>query len=90
MYVTVKGTVVFVEEKHVKGENGRPDQHYRLVTIMGGAPGKKPELDAVKVFTGIKIDMGQKVELPAEVSAYMKRDRDGKPIGAALTAKVSE
>jgi hypothetical protein len=90
MFVTVKGTVVFIEDKTIKGEKGQADQHYRLVTIMGGGPGKKPELDAVKVYNGMKVEMGQKVELPVEVTAYMKKDRDGRATGAALTVKVAE
>jgi len=90
VYVTVKGTVVFIEEKHVQGERGRPDQQYRLVTLLGGRPDGKPELDVIKVLSGIKIEKGQKMELAVDVTAYMRRDREGRPMAADLSAKVSE
>lgn len=90
MYVTVKGTVVFIEEKSIKGKAGEADTKYRVVTLMGGKPGGKPELDAVKVLNGLKVELGAKMELPIEVGAYLKHDRDGKVSGAGLSAKAVE
>lgn len=90
MYVTVKGTVVFIEEKEIKGQRGEEDKKYRVVTLMGGKPGGKPELNPIKVLNGLKIELGQKMDLPVEVGAYLKHDRDGKVSGAALSAKAVE
>ena len=90
MYVTVKGTVVFIEEKVIKAKGGEPETKYRLVTLMGGKPGGKPELNPIKVLNGLKVDLGQKMEIPVEVGAYLKHDRDGKVSGAGLSAKAVE
>ena len=57
---------------------------------MSGKAGGKPELDPIKVMNGAKVELGAKVEWPVEISAYLKRDFEGKVNGAALTAKLVE
>lgn len=89
MYVTISGTVTFIEQK-VRKKEGKDDQPYRVVTLLGGAPGKKPDLLDVKYFNGTKIEMGQKVTAAVSVMPYMKTGLDGHPIGAAVSLTAEE
>ncbi len=89
MYSLLEGTVTYIEEKSIK-RDGKPEEHYRTVTVLQSPAGAKPELLDVKVLNGGKIDMGQKVKWPVKSMAYLKRDRDGKTQGAGLSVTVIE
>ena len=89
MYSVLEGTVSYVEEKSVK-RDGKPEEHYRMVTVLQSPVGGKPELQDVKVLNGLKIEMGQKVKWPVKAIAYLKRDRDGNAQGAGLSVTAIE
>jgi hypothetical protein len=89
MYSTLEGTVTYIEEKSIK-RDGKPEEHYRTVTVLQSPGGSKPELLDVKVLNGNKIEMGQKVKWPVRSMAYLKRDREGNAQGAGLSVTVIE
>ena len=89
MYSTLEGTVTYIEEKSIK-RDGKPEEHYRTVTVLQSPGGAKPELLDVKVLNNGKVEMGQKVKWPVRSMAYLKRDRDGKTQGAGLSVTVIE
>ena len=89
MYSTLEGTVSYIEEKSVK-RDGKPEEHYRTVTVLLNQAGSKPEWQDVKVLGGMKIEMGQKVKWPVRSMAYLKRDRDGNAQGAGLSVTLIE
>ena len=89
MYSVLEGTVSYIEEKSIK-RDGKPEEHYRTVTVLQSPAGAKPELQDVKVLGGIKVEMGQKVKWPVRSMAYLKRDREGNAQGAGLSVTVIE
>lgn len=89
MYVTVAGTVTFIEDKVKPGKAGEKDQKFRVVTLYGGAPGQKPENIDVKYMNGTKVEMGQKLTVAARLVAYEKT-RDGRPAGAGVSLTAVE
>jgi len=89
MYSVLEGTVSYVEEKSIKRE-GKPEEKYRVVTVLQTPGAAKPELQDVKVLNGLKVEMGQKVKWPVKSMAYVKRDREGNAQGAALSVTAIE
>jgi hypothetical protein len=73
MYVTIKGTVTFTEEKIGKDKDGNP-QPYRVVTLMGGKPGAKPELVDVQFYNGTKVELGKVLSVEAVIRPYVTRN----------------
>ncbi len=90
MYVTIQGTVTFIEDKVQKGKDGKADRAYRVVTLLGGVPGKKPDLIDVKVFNGLKVEKGKEMTIPVNLMAYVRTANDGRVQGAALSCTAAE